>query len=263
MDEPGEVLRTAGRWLAEGRKICIATIIRREGSAPREVGAKMVISSDGRGAGTIGGGGAENAILERMRLALDDGRPAVIDLDLSGKSEDLDSLCGGSISVFIEPMGEAKRLVIIGAGHVGIALAGIAHESGFTVTLADDRADRLEDPAIARGVETVCASPDEYESLAIARSTFVVICTRGHELDKAWLKSIVRLEPRYLGMLGSKHKAESIFDALEDQGVNREMLMKVRTPVGLDIGALTPVEIAVSIVAELISEWRSPGKGEA
>jgi xanthine dehydrogenase accessory factor len=263
VDEPGEMLKRASQWLDEGRRVCIATIVKRTGSAPREVGAKMVITADGKTAGSIGGGGAEKAVLERMTQALEDGRPAVIDLDLSGQAEGLDAMCGGKISVFIEPMGEAKRLVVIGAGHVGLALAGLAREGGFAVTLVDDREKYLGDPRLGPAVDRVCAAPDDYEALGIDRSTFVVICTRGHQLDKEWLGRIIGLEPRYLGMLGSKRKAEGIFMRLEDEGMPRKSLDKVRIPVGIDIGALTPPEIAVSIVAELIAEWRRAGQGKA
>ena len=216
----------------------------------------MVISSDGKTAGSIGGGGAEKKILECMREALRTDKPAVVDFDLSGDDEDLDAMCGGDISVFIEPMGAARRLIVIGAGHIGVALAGLARESGFAVTLVDDREEYLARSRLAESVEKVCASPRDHGTLGIDRSSFVVVCTRGHSLDKDWLARLVRLEPRYLGMLGSKRKADSIFEALVEEGVAREALDGVRTPVGLDVGAITPMEIAVSIVAELISVWR-------
>jgi xanthine dehydrogenase accessory factor len=262
VDEPGEILKVAIRWLDEGRRICLATVVKRTGSAPREVGAKMVITADGRSAGSIGGGRAEQAVLERMRLALGDGKPAVIDLDLSEKAEDLDALCGGAISVFVEPIGEARRLVVIGAGHVGVALGVLARDSGFAVTLVDDRQEYLDAPLPGSGIERLRAEPDQYESLRVNKDTFVVICTRGHQLDKEWLGNIIGLKPRYLGMLGSKHKAESVFGRLEHEGIPRDLLDRVRTPVGIDIGALTPTEIAVSIVAELISEWRKADRGK-
>jgi xanthine dehydrogenase accessory factor len=262
MDEPEDILSIAGRWLSEGRRICMATIIRREGSAPREVGAKMVMSSDGKTAGSIGGGGAEKQILDRMAEALNTNEPAVVDFDLSGESEDLDALCGGAISVFIEPMGLPRRLFVIGAGHIGAALADLAHRCGFAVTLVDDREDYLAASGPAGDARRVCTTPDS-EALDIDETSFVVICTRGHNLDKEWLQSVIGLHPRYLGMLGSKHKAKSIFEALEAEGVSREDLSKVRTPVGLDIGALTPTELAVSIAAELISVWRKTGGGGA
>jgi xanthine dehydrogenase accessory factor len=264
MDDPEGILAIANRWLSEGRGICLATVIRRKGSAPREVGAKMVMAADGEISGSIGGGGAEKEIMEHMTKALETGEPAVIELDLSGRTDDLDAMCGGEISVFIEPMGRARTLVVIGAGHIGVALAGLARRSGFAVTLVDDRKEYLAGPGPAEGVKKVCAVPEDYEALCVDGSSFVVICTRGHSLDKDWLQRLVTLRPRYLGMLGSRNKARSIFNALEEEGVAREALDRVRTPVGLDIGALTPMEIAVSITAELISVWRKPAAaGEA
>jgi xanthine dehydrogenase accessory factor len=263
VDEAEDILKVAGRWLSEGRRICIATIIKREGSAPRDVGSKMVIASGGGSSGSIGGGAVEKMIIECMNRALEDGKPAVVDVDLSGSSEGLDSECGGKISVFIEPMGETRRLVVIGAGHVGVALAALARRCGFAVTVVDDREEYLADPGLGQDVDRVCALPEKCGSLGIDGNAFVVICTRGHELDKDWLGRIVTLRPRYVGMLGSKHKAQSVFQELEKGGAAREALARVRTPVGLDIGAATPAEIAVSIVGELISEWRGPGRGRA
>ena len=207
MDEPHDILSTASRWLSEGRRICMATIIRRKGSAPREVGAKMVMSSDGKTAGSIGGGGAEKEILDRMAEAIRSNKPVVVDFDLSGDSEDLDAMCGGDISVFIEPMGVARRLYIIGAGHIGVALAGLARDSGFAVTLVDDREKYLAGSGLDDAVKKTCASPGDYRDLGIDESSFVVVCTRGHKLDKDWLGGLVGLAPRYLGMLGSKRKA--------------------------------------------------------
>jgi xanthine dehydrogenase accessory factor len=261
MDEPEEILGIAGRWLEEGRRICLATIIAREGSAPREVGAKMVISSDGRSAGSIGGGGAEKRIVERMTEALESNNPGVVEFDLSGESEDLDALCGGRISVFVEPMGVARRLFVIGAGHIGVALGDLARRCGFAVTLVDDREEYLAGAGAHESVEKVCAVPGDFASLGVDESSFVVICTRGHKLDKHWLGKLITLNPHYLGMLGSKHKAESIFEALGQEGTPPEALKRVRTPIGLDIAALTPSEIAVSITAELISVRRKPGSG--
>jgi xanthine dehydrogenase accessory factor len=260
MDEPGEILRIASEWLAAGRGICMATIISKEGSGPREVGAKMVMSSAGETAGSIGGGEVERRIIEGMSRALRDGKAAVVDLDLSGEADDLDALCGGRISVFIEPVGEARRLFVIGAGHVGVALARLARQSGFAVALVDDREEYLARSGFKDKAETVCAGPGEVGLLGVEKSSFVVICTRGHSLDREWLQRLVDLEPRYLGMLGSRHKAGSIFESLAKAGVPRGRLEAVRTPVGLDIGALTPEEIAVSIVAELISEWRKTNR---
>lgn len=256
MSDARDILRIADEWLSEGESICIATVIKRKGSAPREVGAKMVISSSGRLAGTIGGGAVENEIVEKAPRVIKDGRPVILDFDLSGQSSDSDSICGGKTSVFLEPFGQAKGLFIIGAGHVGLALANQARRVGFRVTLVDDREEYLGQDRLGSETEAVTSTPDEADTkLKIDESSFVVICARSHNLDKEWVARLAVRSPRYIGMLGSKHKGRVIFEELEAGGIPRENLAKVRTPVGIDIGAMTPEEIAVSISAELIREW--------
>ncbi|MFZ1947735.1 MAG: XdhC family protein [bacterium] len=256
MGDAERVLKTAGEWLAGGRMVCLATIIKREGSAPREAGSKMAICASGETAGSIGGGGLEREIIERAKRALEDGRVSIVDFNLGEQSPELDSLCGGKVSVLLEPLGNSRRLVVAGAGHVGKAVARLAHWVGFAVTLVDDRDEFLADDDLSREIVRVTASPVGVGGLGIGGSTFVVICTRGHSLDKDWLLAVAPARPRYVGMLGSREKAGKILAALEAGGVGPEFLRGVRTPVGLEIGAETPEEIAVSIVGDLIREWR-------
>jgi xanthine dehydrogenase accessory factor len=258
MNDAEEVIRIASEWLSHGKKVCIATIVRREGSGPRGVGAKMAVSSDGAIAGSIGGGGAEKQIVDKAHRAMADGSPELVEFDLSGRTEDLDALCGGSMSVFLEPLGSSRRLFVIGAGHVGKAVARLGGEVGFSPVLVDDREDALRGKQPAAGVATEVATPDDFGSkLDIDKASFVVICTRGHSLDKDWLRELAPLRPRYLGMLGSRHKAKKILEVLVKDGVPAEDLSRVHVPVGLDIKAVTPEEIAVSIVGQLVLEWRS------
>ena len=257
MGDIEEVVKLAGRWLAEGRKVCLATVVAREGSAPREAGAKMAIRDDGATAGSVGGGGLEQEIIARAGLALEDGRAVVVDFDLSGKSAGLDALCGGRVSVLLEPLGEVRRLFVFGAGHVGRAVARLAAGVGFAVTLVDDREEYLGREGLPEGVTTLEASPgDPGSKLQVDPAAFAVIATRGHSLDKDWLRALRAAGPRYVGMLGSREKARAVKAELEAGGVSRAYLDAVRTPVGLAIGAETPDEIAVSIVGELIQEWR-------
>jgi xanthine dehydrogenase accessory factor len=264
MSNAEDILRIASEWLKQGERVCMATVVRREGSAPREVGAKMVVSSSGKLAGSIGGGAVELEIIDKAQSVIKGGKPVMMEFDLSGEAPDLDALCGGNISVFLEPFGDVKRLFVIGAGHVGVALARLARGIGFMVTLVDDREEYLARERMGDGIEPILAKPDEAEAkLKIDESSAVVICTRGHRLDKVWLSRVVRRSPRYIGMLGSKHKARKIFEELEGEGLPHESLKRVRTPVGLDIGAVTPEEIAVSISAELVREWRGYGEPEA
>jgi xanthine dehydrogenase accessory factor len=255
------VLRTANQWLTHGRRVCLATVITRQGSAPREVGAKMAISDSGETVGSVGGGGLELEIVARAKRALEDGKAAVVEFDLSGKGASPDALCGGKVSVFIEPLGETRRLFVIGAGHVGRAIARMAHWVGFAVTVVDDREDLLGAEALGKGIAGVCASPDAAGKLGVDSTALVVVCTRGHALDKDWLRMLAGVAPRYVGMLGSREKARQVAEDLVAEGIAADFVSGVHTPVGIAIEAETPEEIAVSVVAELILEWRRGKRG--
>ena len=257
MGEAEQVVKVAAEWLASGRQVCMATVVDREGSAPRDIGAKMAISGKGETIGTIGGGALESEVVKRALRALEDGLPAVVEFDLAAGRSKVDAFCGGKISVLLEPMGATSRLFVVGAGHVGAALARAACAAGFAVTAIDDRRQYLAEEVLGEGVKGVVATPAEAGDLGIDSKSFVVICTRGHSLDKDWLREIARLGPRYVGMLGSREKAAKIFGELGLEGVERDFLERVRTPVGLPIEAVTPEEIAVSIVAELVMERRA------
>lgn len=262
MSDAKEIVQVANEWLRKGDKVCLATIVRKDGSGPREVGAKMVISAGGKTAGTIGGGVVEARVIAKAQEVMSDGKPAMLDFDLSGDVPDLDASCGGRVSVFLEPLGETKSLFVLGAGHVGRALTRLATGVGFCVTLVDDRPEYLSGDDLPAGIRTVAAVPSDLGTkFKIDKSGFAVICTSGHSLDKEWLRAVAQDAPRYIGMLGSKHKAKKILDALREEGIPPEVLIQVHVPVGLDIGAITPDEIAVSIVGELIREWRGSGEG--
>jgi len=257
LGEIEQVLEKANEWLRAGRKVCIATVIEAEGSTPRGVGAKMVISSTGETFGTIGGGIVEKKVLDAAPGVLETGGAAVVGFDLSGKSADLDSVCGGNMRVFLEALGECRNLFIIGAGHVGRAVAKAADAAGFAVTLADDRDDFLTGEDLPATVRCLKATPDGFkEELDMDANAFAVIATRGHALDGKWLGALSGLGLRYVGMVGSRRKIETVYAALRDGGVSGEYLDSVHAPVGLDIDAETPEEIAVSIVAELIKVYR-------
>ncbi|MFH1313022.1 MAG: XdhC/CoxI family protein [Candidatus Eisenbacteria bacterium] len=261
MNDAEEVIKIANDWLEHGERVCLATIVKRDGSAPRGVGAKMAISSSGGMAGTIGGGAAEKQVIDRAHEVMADGKPVIVDFDLSGRSEDLDSVCGGSMSVFLEPLGQSRLLFVMGAGHVGKAVAKLAREVGFSPVLVDNREDALKEENRPAGVRCAVATPDDFKPmLEINETSFVVVCTSGHSLDKEWLRVLAPMRPRYIGMLGSRHKAKTILEKLESDGVSADDLARVHVPVGLDIKAVTPEEIAVSIVGQLVLEWRSAGQ---
>jgi xanthine dehydrogenase accessory factor len=229
----------------------VATVVEAGGSTPRGAGAKMVIYPDGRTLGTIGGGAVEADVIEKARALVDDGEARLLLFDLGG---DVGMACGGRMSIFLEPIAGAPFVAVIGGGHVGQAVAAVAKQAGFRVTVVDDRrevvtAERFPtiDTRLVGGVELLKGD------LKIDGSSFVVIVTRGHRYDKDWLRAVVGHGPAYIGMIGSAEKVRRTFADLEAEGMPSDALDGIHAPIGLDIGAETPDEIAVSVVAEIIA----------
>jgi xanthine dehydrogenase accessory factor len=229
----------------------VATVVSVGGSTPRGVGAKMIVYEDGRSLGSVGGGAVESSVIDRAR-ELAGGREAeLLSFDLDN---DTDAACGGRMDVFLEPIAAGPSVLVVGGGHVGQAVAAVARRAGFRVSVVDDRADMVTEqrfPGIERrlvgGVELL------KDEVAVDGATYVVVVTRGHRFDREWVKELLALEPGYLGMIGSEKKVALTFEALRDEGVAEELLGTIHAPIGLDIGAETPDEIAVSVVAEIIA----------
>jgi len=231
------------------------TIIRANGSTPQRVGAKMLVFADGRIVGTIGGGCYENDALGRAREAIATGKPLVVKYDLNDDFvQESGLICGGQMEVYIDPIAPIPPLYVIGAGHVGWHLARIAADAGFRIHVVDDRekfANAERFPSAERiEVDDIGAWLHRAE---LPSSAYVVIVTRGHTHDFEALRALAARDLRYLGLIGSRAKVAKIFDALEEEGLPVECLARVHAPIGLDIGAVTPAEIAVSILAELIA----------
>lgn len=255
MDANESVLLKSAQWLSQGKRICMATIVSKQGCGPRPVGTKMVIAENGETYGTIGGGNLEIEVVKQALEAMRQESPRSIEYDLSGKSQGLDAACGGRLTVLLEPMGQTSNLFIFGSGHVGKATAKLAAEVGFSVKIVDFD-DKGQNPDRDQSWTRIIAQPEKVKEIGIDRRSYVVICTGGHTLDSQYLKEVLPLRPRYIGMLGSKNKAQLIFEKLQSQGCDRSLLERVHVPIGIDINAVTPEEIAVSIVAELILERR-------
>ena len=234
--------------LDKGRTGVLATLVARAGSGARSVGTKMVITDQGETIGSLGGGLLDSTIILKAKEVLQTGEPGLLSVEPERVGGEI---CGSVVQVFLEPLTHGPAVVVIGAGHVGRAVAGIAVQSGFSVTLADDR--RLEET----GADTVCCRPDAFfQDLPVFKTTFIVICTRSHSLDYEVLQQALATPAEYIGLLGSRRKKESFFSRLEQSGVAEKDLARIITPVGLDIGAQTPQEIGVSIVAQLIALFR-------
>ena len=258
-----EIFAAIGEALTKGDEVALITITSSNGSTPQRVGAKMLVYADGRTVGTIGGGCYEHDALGKAREALRTRKPVTAKYDLNDDfAEETGLVCGGQMEVFIEPLEAPPSLYVFGAGHVGYYLARAASEAGFEVHVIDDRAafaNRERFPFAASVV--VDDIPTWLGQAALPPSAYAVIVTRGHRNDLDALQHLAPLELRYLGLIGSRAKVARIYDQLLGEGLSTlEQLSRVHAPIGLDIGAVTPQEIAVSIVAELIAIRRGKAR---
>ena len=237
-----------------GHKGAVATIVNVRGSIPSFKSAKMLIRDDGSIAGTIGGGCVEAEVWQAAREVIASEKPRTLSFDLNQDPKyDTGLVCGGTLEIFVEPVLPSPLLYIFGAGHVSLELYKAARNAGFEVIVMDDRdayanTERFPDArqVIAEEFEPALAglTPNE--------SSYMVIATRGHRDDMRVLRWAVQTPARYIGMIGSKRKVITVFRELVKEGLKPELFDRVYSPVGLDLGAITPEEIAVSIVAELI-----------
>jgi xanthine dehydrogenase accessory factor len=231
------------------------TIVRSSGSTPQRTGAKMLVYADGRTVGTIGGGCYENDALGKAREAIANGKPALVKYDLNDDFvQESGLICGGQMEVYIDPIAPAPALYIIGAGHVGWHLARAASDAGFKIHVIDDR-EKFANAERFPSAETV-----EVDDIGgwlhraeLPASAYVVVVTRGHTHDFEAVRALAARDLRYLGLIGSRAKVARIFDALEAEGMPPECLERLHAPIGLDLGAITPAEIGISILAELIA----------
>lgn len=250
-----EVFAALAAALDRGELAALVTIVAARGSTPQRVGAKMLVFPDGRIVGTIGGGCYENDAFWKAREAITSRKPQLVHYELSDDvAEESGLICGGQMDVYIEPIEPSPDLYIIGAGHVGYHLARLAHEVGFRVHVVDDREKFASGERFPTAAEVVVDDiPSWLDRTAVPAHASVVIVTRGHAKDLEALRALAERELRYLGLIGSRAKVARIYDALTADGTPAESLARVHAPIGLDIGAVTPQEIAVSILAELIA----------
>jgi len=250
-----EVFTALTDALDRGEEAALVTIVSAQGSTPQRVGAKMLVFADGRTVGTIGGGCYENDAFWKAKEAIQSRKPQLVRYDLTDDfAEESGLICGGNMQVYIEPLEPTPRLYVIGAGHVGYHLAKLAGTIGFKIHVLDDREKFANAGRFPDAEEiTVDSIPDWLHKAAIPTNAYVVIVTRGHTHDLDALRSLAARDLRYLGLIGSKAKVKRIYDALLAEGMPPECLRQVHAPVGLDIGAVSPEEIAVSILAELIA----------
>jgi xanthine dehydrogenase accessory factor len=245
--------------IKSNEKLAVATIIEASGSTPREVAAKMVVLPDGAIRGTVGGGEFELQVIEDAKKAISTSESIMKKYSLyEEKKGGIGTSCGGNATVFIEVITRSDKLMIIGAGHIGLALYKMALEAGFSVMVVDDRPEFADSARFPAAVLVLNCPPDDKRVFKqVDLDTFIVIVTHGHGNDKLAVKSLIDSEYKYIGMIGSHRKIKKVFDELESEGIPKDKLDKVYTPIGLDINAETPAEIAVSILAEIVNVRRN------
>src|ERR1700722_2930836 len=242
----------------EGRSGAVATIVNSRGSIPSFQSAKMLIRDDGSIAGTIGGGCVEAEVWQAAREVIASEKPRTLSFDLNQDPKyDTGLVCGGTLEIFIEPVLPVPLLYIFGAGHVAVALFKAAHSAGFDCIVIDDREAYANPERFPRAQQIIARDFDDaLKELTPTESSYIVIATRGHRDDMRVLRWAVQTHARYIGMVGSKRKAITVFRELTREGLKPDFFDRVHSPVGLDIGAVTPEEIAVSVVAEMIAARR-------
>ncbi len=240
-----------------GETFVLAAIVRTSGSSPREVGTKMLVFPDGSISGTIGGGKFERLVMDDCLALIEEGRFHLLKTyrftssgpDATGMS------CGGEAEVFMELFTKPERLIIFGGGHVGKELARIAEGLDFRISVVDDRGDILKQYGMP--VETIQTDSTYQKNLpAVDRSCYVVILTRSHACDRTVLSRMITQDAAYVGMIGSKRKIAETLGFLKEAGIDESLFERIYTPIGLDIGAEDPCEIAIAIAAELVAVKR-------
>ena len=246
------------RLRQEGRRGAIATIVNVRGSIPSFETAKMLIRDDGSILGTVGGGCVEAEVWQAAREVMESEKPRTITFNLNQDPRyDTGLVCGGTLDIFIEPVLPPASLDIFGAGHVALSLYRTAKNAGFDVNVIDDRDSYANRERFPEAKEVIAEDFDQVMArISPNETSYIVIVTRGHHDDMRVLRWAVQTQARYIGMIGSKRKTITIFRELVKEGIPEHLFERVHAPVGLDIGAITPEEIAVAITAELIAVRR-------
>lgn len=253
-----DVLAALADAMARGETVALVTIVEARGSTPQRVGARMLVHADGRMVGTIGGGCYESDAFGKAREVIRTRAARLVRYDLTDDfAADTGLICGGQMQVFIEAVEPAPPLYILGAGHVGHQLGRLAPSLGFRVHVVDDREKFANRDRFPDADEIVVDDiPTWLSRTEVPSSAFVVVLTRGHRQDYDALHALSGRTVRYLGVIGSRAKVAKLVERAVEEGLPGDWLRGVHAPVGLDIGAVTPEEIAISILAELIAVRR-------
>jgi xanthine dehydrogenase accessory factor len=239
----------------------LCTVVKTSGSTPRHSTSKMLVYPDGNIIGTVGGGELENRVIREALVSLKDGKSRLLEYSLVDPARGDVGVCGGQVEVFVEPILPPPTAVVIGGGHVGKAVAHLAKWLGFHVVVSDDRSEFCTPAANPSADEFYALPMKELPSkLAISQQTYLILTTRGSSVDVAGLPALLDTPAGYIGVIGSRKRWNTTTKSLIKKGIPADKLTRVHSPIGLGLGAETPEEIAVSIMAEIIIA-RAGGSG--
>jgi xanthine dehydrogenase accessory factor len=236
-----------------GEAVALCTITFAQGSTPRRAGSKMLVFADGTISGTIGGGELENRVVQEALAAMADGKPRHLEYRMSDPSRGDPGVCGGRLNVYVEPVLPPATVVVVGAGHVGQAVAHLAKWLGFRVVVSDDR-EEFCNPEVVPDADAYYPLPLEQlpQKMKITPQTYFVLTTRNVMVDVVGLPAILDSPAAYVGVIGSRRRWATTRKKLLEAGVEEGKLSRVSSPIGLEIQAETPEEIALSIMAEVV-----------
>lgn len=252
-DENDRILQELVAARQRREAVALATVIRTQGSVPRHAGSKMLVYDDGRISGTIGGGEMESRVIAEAAASLADGQTRLVPYSLVNPQRGDPGVCGGSVEVYVEPYLPPATLFVIGCGHVGRALAALGYWLGYTVVVNDDRLEMVTREQIPDAHFYLPGTVEEaLAQYPIHRRTYVAVVTRNIGIDRQILPALLKTAAPYIGVIGSKRRWEEAKRLLQADGVTAEDLARVRSPLGLELKAESPAEIAVSIMAEIM-----------
>lgn len=242
-----------------GEPVVLATIIKARGSVPRRSGSKMLVYGDGRISGSVGGGEMESRVVQEALLALKDGRTRILPYALVAPDRGDPGVCGGEVEVYLEPYSPQATLLVVGCGHVGQAVAELGHFLGYRVVVTDDR-EGLANPDVIPNADVYLPGSfaDALAQSPITPGTYIVLVTRNVLVDRDIVPLIIHSPAAYIGALGSSRRWAETKRLLLEDGLTAEDFERIHAPIGLEIEAETPQEIAVSILAEIIKLRRTP-----
>jgi len=245
-----------------GESFAICTITAAQGSTPRHIGSKMLVFENGEFTGTVGGGELEHRVLDEAKLAISDGKARKLNYSMNDPARGDPGVCGGQVEVFVEPVLPAPKIIVIGGGHVGKAVVHLAKWLGFRVAVSDDRVEFCTPETNPDADEFYPVPMAELaQHVNINRQTYLILTTRGVATDVPGIPALLATRAAYIGVIGSRRRWSMTVKGLQETGLNAESIARIHSPIGLELNAETPEEIAVSILAEIIM-LRNEGSGK-